>query len=266
MRRSKAKSRENLTISAPLGDFRHVGHIGKDGYDFGKEEMFQKAKKISHGSVSSVFGVRNNSIQDSPIIRSSIPIQRAIELNTKGKICSNSYSGIIDGNISRNRHSDYSLSDLDINEFDSSFGKLNLEEEITQQDSLLNEVLGVMENSKYRNLPGNIGYTNKKKEYRDTSNSDGINSLSTTSTDKKDYEMKTAAIEDEREEISEFAACDMIFDAVSAERKSLPNSSQYSYENSPYDRERVVRQESKNTYGSNELILIEECSDDEINL
>ena len=33
-------SNSNLIISAPLGDFRHMAHIGRDGADFGKEHLF----------------------------------------------------------------------------------------------------------------------------------------------------------------------------------------------------------------------------------
>lgn len=267
MRRSKVKERDSIAISAPLGDFRHVGHIGKDGHDFGKEDMFQKAKQMGRNSVDSVFGARNNSVTqcESHILRSSIPIQKAIE-NAKIKLPSTKYSSY---DIKpTNTNSNYSLSDIDVNEFDLTFGKLNIDEDITQQDSLLNDVLGVMESSKYRNMPGNIGFKNPLPEYRDASNSDGINSLSTTSTDKKetDYQFKRHQLEENVEEIvSEFAACDMIFDSVSAENKTLPNSSQYSFEASPYE-ERVPREELRHSYGNDELILIEEGSDDEINL
>lgn len=91
MRRSKVKERDSIAISAPLGDFRHVGHIGKDGHDFGKEDMFQKAKQMGRNSVDSVFGARNNSVCESHILRSSIPIQKAIE-NAKVKLPSTKYA------------------------------------------------------------------------------------------------------------------------------------------------------------------------------
>ena len=37
---ASASSNGNLIISAPLGDFRHMAHIGRDGADFGKEHLF----------------------------------------------------------------------------------------------------------------------------------------------------------------------------------------------------------------------------------
>lgn len=40
MRSRKHKKEEPLIISAPLGDVRHVSHIGRDGADFGEEHLF----------------------------------------------------------------------------------------------------------------------------------------------------------------------------------------------------------------------------------
>lgn len=40
IRRGKNNLDVSLVISAPLGDFRHMAHIGRDGADFGEEHLF----------------------------------------------------------------------------------------------------------------------------------------------------------------------------------------------------------------------------------
>ena len=39
-KKDKRKDQPALVISAPLGDVRHVSHIGRDGADFGEEHLF----------------------------------------------------------------------------------------------------------------------------------------------------------------------------------------------------------------------------------
>ena len=45
-KKPKKGSQDQIVISAPLGDVRHVSHIGRDGADFGEEHLFVSINPI----------------------------------------------------------------------------------------------------------------------------------------------------------------------------------------------------------------------------
>lgn len=79
MRPKKNKSSDQLIISAPLGDVRHVSHIGRDGADFGEEHLFQNQKSRNNSLNQQRGNGRTSYVSqhDSPIIKSAIPIHQA---------------------------------------------------------------------------------------------------------------------------------------------------------------------------------------------
>lgn len=76
-RSQNKRVRENaVVISAPLGDFRHMAHIGRDGVDFGEEHLFNNNsgnERKGNSGIKPLYATMN----DSPIVKSSIPIVEA---------------------------------------------------------------------------------------------------------------------------------------------------------------------------------------------
>lgn len=178
MTRHEKYQRDNFTknaISAPLDDFRHVGHIGLEEEEEDKsviknrnsnEELLRKMK--SYSSMSSA-GLSNRS-EFSPVILSSIPIEKALKIQSQKleKFVSSS-SGIMSGTSGeryRTRSCDSSIdfvksissgSKASMESLDS-FGQLDTES--FKMTNLLSDVLGVMDGTKYRTL---VGVKNMKK-------------------------------------------------------------------------------------------------------
>jgi len=155
-------------ISAPLDDFRHVGHIGLEEEDTksvlktreSNKEILRKMK--SYSSMSSA-GLSNRS-EFSPVILSSIPIEKALKIqNEKLEKFVSSSSGVMSGSMTRyrTRSCDSSVdfvksvasSSKGSMESIDSFGKLDTD--CLEMENLLSDVLGVMDGSKYRTLVGN---------------------------------------------------------------------------------------------------------------
>jgi len=78
-KKDKRKDQPALVISAPLGDVRHVSHIGRDGADFGEEHLFQQ-KQTRHSSPSKSQRQAYVNQHDSPIIKSAIPLHQAASI------------------------------------------------------------------------------------------------------------------------------------------------------------------------------------------
>lgn len=186
----------NLIISAPLGDFRHMAHIGRDGTDFGKEHLFTHSSKGSkkhpmqpaphHLHMTGANGSIHN---ESPIIKSSVPISKAIEMVRQQRNTINNkmqgihgITGIANTNCTSSINTSDSLSDLEIlqqNSGDHVYGQYRYQYSSNDADeddedisshgscgkkggngdgddcSLLADVLAVMSLPKYSNLPGN---------------------------------------------------------------------------------------------------------------
>jgi len=191
----------NLIISAPLGDFRHMAHIGRDGTDFGKEHLFthssKGSKKHPHAAPHHLHmtGANGSLHNESPIIKSSIPISKAVEMvrqqrntiNNKMQALKMNHgiSGVANPNactssintsdslsdleiLQQNSGNDhvyghyryqYSSNDADEDDEDisshGSCGKKGVNNGDGDDCSLLADVLAVMSLPKYSNLPGN---------------------------------------------------------------------------------------------------------------
>lgn len=199
---------KNLTISAPLGDFRHMAHIGRDGADFGKEHIFTNSTASRSSRTKSALSGFDLTQHESPIIKSSIPVSKAVEVikkqNNYPSSINDSLSDLVGNASDDNSHyhrqyNQHSSNDNDTYDHDDLLDE-NHNKNTDDTTSLLGDVLAVMELPKYCTLPGNIGYSKSEtstcskhdiliphnssnNQFQTTSStSDGVNSTRSYST------------------------------------------------------------------------------------
>lgn len=136
------KNINKSTISAPLPDFRHIGHISDDS------STINSKRRTPSGAFKTMKSFANIE-SDSPVIKHSIPVEKAMRLKTE-KFLSIS-SGVC--SLSSSRFKSISLDSLEKVENQSveSFGKM--EDLNISFGNLINDVLDVMHKDEYKEIP-----------------------------------------------------------------------------------------------------------------